>query len=266
MTQEITVPPVVLVALDASPQSLAALETAARFASRLNAELRGMYVEDIDLVRTAELPFARAITHSGQSHPLTPETMQRQLNRHADMARNAVEAVGMRRKLVWSFSVVRGTVYREIARAASVAEFVTVGRSGWSFHSGKQLGSVARSLAEGGTTSLLLVGEDGVQDPLAVIYDGSPSSDRALALATALDGSGSFPITVIVVGVSAMEQLRRKEIPPRIEIVPADSERPFENVRSSGAKTLLIPSSLFKASHELAAIFDRRNLSVLLVK
>ena len=46
----------ILVALDDSPSSLTALENAVRLASRLGAELTGWYVEDINLLRLAQLP------------------------------------------------------------------------------------------------------------------------------------------------------------------------------------------------------------------
>ena len=53
----------ILVALDASRHSLAALEAAAELAARLKAELVGLFVEDIDLLRLAGLPFAREIRY-----------------------------------------------------------------------------------------------------------------------------------------------------------------------------------------------------------
>jgi nucleotide-binding universal stress UspA family protein len=111
--------PFILVAVDASPHSLAALETAAKVAACLKAELRGVYVEDIDLVRTAALPFACAISSSGQAQRLTPDALERQLRRQAETARRAIEAAGSRSRVTWSFSVVRGAVRREIARAAA---------------------------------------------------------------------------------------------------------------------------------------------------
>jgi nucleotide-binding universal stress UspA family protein len=259
---------IILVAIDASPQSLAALDTAAEVATRLNAELRGMYVEDINLIRAAELPFARAITSSGQSLPLTPETVQRQLNRYADVARNAVEAAGLRCNLSWSFSVVRGTVPSEIVQAASVADFVTVGRSGWSAESAatQPLGSVTRSLVEAGTTSLLMVGERGLRGPLAVIYDGSPSSDRAVALAEALNGDGPWPITAISVGIPAMERLKCEKIHSRMEMVQSDPGVLLFSLGRAGARTVLLPVTALDQHRESAAILNQRNLSVFLVK
>jgi nucleotide-binding universal stress UspA family protein len=264
MTEERTTGRIVLVAIDASPPSLTALESAATLASRLNAELRGMYVEDADLMRTAELPFACAITSLGQTHRLTPETMLRQLNRHAELARNAVESAGIRSNLSWSFTVARGTVFREIAQAASTADFVTVGRSGWADSSIRQLGSVASALANLGTTSLLLVGEGGVREPVAVIHDGSTSSDRALALAAALDINHTA--TVFVVGPMAAERLKRREILPKSQIVTADSSDVFAKIQRSGARTVIIPSASFTESRDWITLLERKSLSVFLVR
>ncbi|MBK7177644.1 MAG: universal stress protein [Chloroflexi bacterium] len=53
----------ILVALDASPHSLAALEAAIDLAERLDAELQGLFVEDINLLRLAQLPFARELRY-----------------------------------------------------------------------------------------------------------------------------------------------------------------------------------------------------------
>lgn len=53
----------ILVALDTSPSSQAALEAAVALAERLNAEVCGLFVEDVDLLRVAESPYAREILY-----------------------------------------------------------------------------------------------------------------------------------------------------------------------------------------------------------
>ena len=261
----------VLIAVDASPQSLAALETAATVASRLDAELRGMYVEDVDLLRIAELPFACAISSVGKSNALTPDIMERQLRRQADKARNAVEAAGIRCNIAWSFSVARGSVHREIERAASTVDLVAVGRCGWSAATGHRLGSVARSLVEAGETSLLMPGEGGIREPLAVFYDGSSSADRALALAIALDGRGSQPVRILVMSDEptlvrrVTELLRDTKANAHIEIQPGDARGVLRRATVPQVRTLLIPAKLFSDALESAAILDN-NLSVFIVK
>jgi len=256
---------VVLVPIDASPQSMAALETAAIVASRLNAELRGMYVEDIDLLRTAELPFASVINSSGQSQPLTSESMQRQLRRQAELARNAVEAASARSHISWSFSVVRGTVHREIARAASGADFVALGRSGWSPKAMGELGSVVRTLVKAANNSLLMAGEGGIRAPLAVIYDGSPSSDRALILAEALNGNGPWPIVVLLTGESS-GLLKSKTNDALFEIIVTNPSGLAGSIDRSGAKTVFMPAVIPAMSAHTDRILNRRDISVFLMK
>ena len=51
----------IVVALDASPHSLAALRAAAQLAATIQAELYGLFVEDSDLLRLCDLPFCQEI-------------------------------------------------------------------------------------------------------------------------------------------------------------------------------------------------------------
>ena len=261
----------VLIAVDASPQSLEALETAATVAACLQAELRGMYVEDIDLVRTAELPFASAISSFGKSCALTPEIMESQFRRQAGKARDAVEAAGTRSRIAWSFSVVRGAVFREIERAASTADLVAVGRSGWSASTGRRLGSVTRALVETGATSLLMVADGGLRGPFAVLYDGSPSSERALALAIALDERSSHPITVSALGDSpsltqkATELLKDAKTRLRFEHQPEDTSALFSRLKPPAIRTLLLPATLLANAAGLTTVLEN-NLSIFVVR
>ena len=83
----------VLVALDSSAASSAALEVAAGVAASQACELSGLFVEDEDLLRLAELPFAREIQLArAMSRTLVPEQLQRDLR--------AQRAAGVTRRLV----------------------------------------------------------------------------------------------------------------------------------------------------------------------
>ena len=174
-----------------------------------------------------------------------------------------MEAAGARCNLTSSFFVVRGKVDREIAQAGSVADFVAVGRSGWSGSRATSVGSVTRSLADAGTTSLLVVGERGFREPVAVICDGSPSSGRAVAFAAELSGNAT-PVTIFLVQTSALEELKHQT--SRVKIIPVDSEGLLDSIQKSGSRTILIPSTSLSRFHELTALLDERDLSVFLVK
>ena len=54
----------ILVAVDATPSSSVVLEAAARLAREFDAELNGIFVEDLNLLHLAGLPFARELTCS----------------------------------------------------------------------------------------------------------------------------------------------------------------------------------------------------------
>ena len=51
----------ILVALDASEASRAAIRSAVDLAARFRAELVGLFVEDVNLLRSAQLPFVRKV-------------------------------------------------------------------------------------------------------------------------------------------------------------------------------------------------------------
>ena len=65
----------ILVALDESEDHQRVLQSAAEVAARLKAELRGLFVEDVNLLRLAELPCAREVHQTG--HQTTPDATGR---------------------------------------------------------------------------------------------------------------------------------------------------------------------------------------------
>lgn len=75
----------ILVALDVSQHSLAALEAAVKLAARMQAELLGLFVEDLNLLRVAGLRSARQIRYpSATAEPLDLAAMERDLRVRAE--------------------------------------------------------------------------------------------------------------------------------------------------------------------------------------
>jgi nucleotide-binding universal stress UspA family protein len=189
----------IIAAIDGSPQSLAALEAAARISASLNARLRAMFVEDINLLRSAELPFTRVVASSGEARSFTIEDVERELHRLEHTVRAAVEKAAERFGILWTFDVVRGAVVGELVRAAAEADVVTVGRSGWSRRGPKHLGSVTRSLVAEGPASVLLVETGaGIEGPVVVLYGESETAQRGLDLAIALARQRPTKLTVVL--------------------------------------------------------------------
>ena len=77
----------ILFALDAATDAPDSLEAATEIAERLNAELIGLFVEDVNLLRSAALPFVREINlGSGGWREFSPANVERELRSRAARA------------------------------------------------------------------------------------------------------------------------------------------------------------------------------------
>jgi nucleotide-binding universal stress UspA family protein len=188
----------ILVALDASPHSLSALRAAVEIAAELSAELVGLFVEDVNLVRLAALPVTREIGHtSGRIRELDERTMARQLRGLALRAERALAQEAGRRQVRWSFSVSRGTIGAELWGAASEADLVVMGRAGWS--SRRTAGSSVQAVLTSGMRRTLVIGAGArLQPTWLVVYDGSEMADRGLQSARLLARSKGGYLTVAI--------------------------------------------------------------------
>ncbi|MBZ5611264.1 MAG: universal stress protein [Acidobacteriia bacterium] len=190
----------ILVALDASPDSVAALEMAVDLAARMEAELAGLFVEDVALLRMADSPSAREIAYPAASQaPLNRAIMERKLRAQSEQIRNTLAAAAHRAQLRWSFQTVRGEVTSVLRTAAGQSDIVAIGRLGWSSGSRLRIGSTALELATS-RIPLLLISRRAVLGNLrlAVYYDGSPASKSALLVTASLARPGAQGITVLV--------------------------------------------------------------------
>lgn len=175
----------ILVALDASRHSLTALKAAAELAALMQAELQGLYVEDINLIRLSHLPFVDEIgLYSATQRPYDNRTAEREFRILANQMRRAVAQTAISARVNWSFEVIRGRVNHELLAASNRAELLTLGRVGRT--PGKRFGSTAQALLKQAVCPLFLLAEEGLTFPLTVIHTGSPTSDRALKLAATL--------------------------------------------------------------------------------
>jgi nucleotide-binding universal stress UspA family protein len=194
----------ILVALDVSRHSLAALEAAAELAARFKAELAGLFVEDINLLRLAGLPFAREIRYpSAAIQEIESPRLERELKVQAEQARRAVAAAAEQVQVAWSFRVVRGQVTAEVLAAALEADLLSLGLASWPTTRRGQMGSTARTVVvEAPRAVLLLQHGDKIRQPVLVTYDGSPAARRALAMAVRLVPTtelvARLPLTVLI--------------------------------------------------------------------
>jgi nucleotide-binding universal stress UspA family protein len=173
----------ILIALDASPASQAALDLAAELAIRYQAELIGVFVEDINLLRSADIPFTEEVrTYSATSRQIHSAHIERELKAHARRVEQLLSSIARKANLRWSFRSSRGLVPSELMAAASDSDLIILGKTGWSGRN--QIGSTAREVAvESPIQSLILMHKVRPGTPVMVLYDGSDGSRNALIAA-----------------------------------------------------------------------------------
>ncbi len=201
----------ILVALDTSSASLDALSAAAALAARIGAELEGLFVEDVNLLRLAGLPFAVELSlPSGAGRPMARVDMEAELRALAAQAREAMAKAAGPHRVTWSFRVVRGQVTVEVLEAAGGADLLVLGRTARRIGPGP--GTTARGAAARAPTSVLILAGGGRLVPrMHVAYDGSAAADRALGLAARLDGGpGTLELIVPAATYSEAEKLAGK--------------------------------------------------------
>lgn len=243
----------ILVALDASAHSLAALDAAVELAARLEAELLGLFVEDVELLSLAECPYARELLYpSAKEAPLSRATMEARLRAQSERAREALGNAAGRSHVPWTFRIVRGRVTPEILAAAAEADLLAMGKIGWSFGPLVRLGSSALAVVTS-AIPVLLVSEQGLPPnvKLVVYYEGSIAAQRSLLAALQLAKAKQNIITVLLAagdGDRALKMrdevnalLKGKEIEVRYrEIDPDDEMSLFRALKAEQPGSLVL--------------------------
>jgi nucleotide-binding universal stress UspA family protein len=202
-----------LVALDASEPSRAALDAAIDLASRLGSDLLGLFIEDEALIRIGGIPIARVVgLGSAAGRAVDVSDMERELRAVSSRARRMLAEAAAAARVPWSFRAVRGRVTEELLAAAAEADLICLARVGGTRARDHSLGSTARAVVTRATGTVLLVPPGRrVERPIRVVYDGSRAAVLALAEAAHLAGDGPPRLVVLVVAESVddLERVRR---------------------------------------------------------
>ncbi len=269
----------ILVALDASPHSLSALEAAAELAANLEAELEGLFVEDTNLLTLTQLPFARELSFfSGDPRRLEAKEMERQIRAQATQVRQAMAQIAERSRIQWNFRVSRGSVSEEILSAAAQADLCLLGKVGWSLTGTRYVGSTVQAVLSQrrGPTMVLQKGGK-LAVPVLVLYHGSALSQNALRMAMQLFPGKHQPITLFMLAedeasfdrwkneVSEMLQAQGWTAECRL-IVASNLRNLAQAVKREGGGPLVVPcEGPFKGSEAIRDLIHQIPNPVLMV-
>jgi len=215
----------ILVAADGSSESRAVLAAAARLAASMEAELAGLFVEDVELLRLAGLPFVReASVSSGVFRLLEASDVERQFRVAAERAREAFREAAAPWGLRSSFRVVRGRVIPEILAAAVGAGLAATGKRSGHGRPGRRLGATARSLIARVATPVLVGGRRSLfRGPAVVLSAASEVPEDVLRFGVLLARAFEASEIVVIAGRSGSSPSNLHGIPVRRRGFPSDS-------------------------------------------
>jgi nucleotide-binding universal stress UspA family protein len=256
----------VLLALDISPRSRAALEMAAALAAELDAELAGLFVEDVDLLRLGGLPFTREIGFfSTASRPIGLEDVELALRREAEEVRHLLAEAAARQSLRWSYRVTRGRIATELFALAGEPDLIVLGK-----RARLGLRPLGESLAE---TEC----KPGPAGPVVAVFDGTSPARRALELAVGLARATCAELRLLVpsatdeaffrLAAEAKTLLARAELPAPgcRRIVSTDIAELAKAVREADAGVLVLDGDgRFRGGEGFATLLNEIDCPVVL--
>lgn len=194
----------IVVGLDTSLVTRDALALAARLAASVDARLKGIFVEDENLLCLADLPFAREISFSGEIRELDAERMLRAMKAQAESARRMLARIAAEAHIDWSFDVRRGRPLAALAEQAVEDDTLVIRSAG---RGAREVGRTVRAATREARADVLLVARGaGVKSalvppapsmrgtlqsplpgrPVAAIDDGSSPGEACSAFAETL--------------------------------------------------------------------------------
>jgi nucleotide-binding universal stress UspA family protein len=166
----------ILVTLNAAETGQPALQAAVRLAVILGAELEGVFVEDINLIRLTELSFLREVRPSSLAgETISSHRMQRELRTLARHAESMLERAAAEVGVSWSFQVWRGRAEAASLAQAFAADVLSLGR----------VSSLVSSRIRGAIRPLARQPHATV-DNISVLFSASEQAVRAAATACSL--------------------------------------------------------------------------------
>ena len=280
----------VVVAFDWGSENAGAVELVTALAERLRAELKAMFVEDIDLMRLAEHPHVFAFSAlSATGQQLAADHLRRVLRSRLARSREAIEAAAERRQLKYAFEVRQGRLLAEALKAAESEDLVilswTAGGGTTSFGPGQAPPVViAQALAEAHARSVLLLHPEApAGGALVLAYDGSAGADAALlaALEVADEDGGSIEVALLSGRTAEVERwaeairqtladypARGGRFRARLIVLPGGGlEDVCRTAARLGASLIVLGADLALAQHDAGRrALERVGCSVLLVR
>lgn len=260
----------VLIALDAMQDDLGALETAIALAAQRESELMMLFIEDMNLVNLAGLPFASEIDSSSvKERKLDSMQMTRSFRTQAQRLIRQLEQMTRQKNVSYSFRTVRGHYIQEALSAIDIMDVLfmcrTVGKYGR--HSSEQKLSRKKPASHHHVSP----------NAIWLMYNDNAAFERGVALASDIAATAQRDLVVILNGddekLFEVKQQVSRYGNQAIAINyfcfahQLDEDELIELLRSRQCKMLVLPSDAEAAEQPKADRFlQRLGIPVVIVR
>ena len=175
----------ILVSLDSSTHSFAALRAAVVLARHFEANLKGLFVEDIALLGLAESPFRQEVgEYSAIVREFSTDDISRGILVQSRWVIKTFRKLINQTNIRGEFSILRGEVFKMIYHETKNCDLLIIGKTGTHPLRKRGMGSTAKYLIKHSKVSLVLVEEDNsIGYPMVLLYEDSPTGQTSLETA-----------------------------------------------------------------------------------
>lgn len=185
----------IAIALAAEGADPSALAAAAQLAASMQSEMAGLFVEDINLLRLAGLPFAREFSHfTNLERRLESSEIERQLKAQATAAQRALALAAEQAGVPWSFRVARGFMAAALLEIALEADVIALGAA----RRERVQHTALWALAEGIAGRSWRPVNRAAANPVVAVLKPSAEASRLLQVAANQAAAARRPLTVFI--------------------------------------------------------------------
>lgn len=147
----------ILVALDSSSRSGSVLRVAGELADKARAELRALYVEEVEWFEASKFNFSQQISsYTGSLIPFSERHIAQESRALGATIEKLFVELSKQLQIKYSYQSVRGIVSEKLMEAAAGSDMIIIGRTGRYGHYSSGPGNTARYLAEKSTKPVLV--------------------------------------------------------------------------------------------------------------
>lgn len=189
----------ILVALDYSHQSRAALDLAVSIAKLMEASIHGLFVHDDQWVRIGKLSSVMTVDDlTGRISSSGQNSINQEIRSLEKTIQQHFELITRSHGLSHTWTTDKGAVAEKILDASQQTDIITIGSKGRSYYKSGKIGKTALAILQTAKKPVLILSDShSLRRSPVVVYDGSARSLSGLTIATEIAKENDDALTIL---------------------------------------------------------------------